>query len=143
MYNFDVFTNENDAEHNLKWPYIPDHPYRILIFGGSGSGKANALLNLIEEQNSDLLTAIDKIYLYDKVLNEQKYQTLTKKCEKAGIKHLDKSNPNAFIEYSNTMDDVYNNINGYDTLRKRKMLIMPDHMISHINTNKKFQVIFK
>ena len=73
----------------------------------------------------------------------EKYQTLIKKCEKAGIKHLDKSNPNAFIEYSSTMDDVYNNINGYDTLRKRKMLITPDHMISHINTNKKFQAIFK
>ena len=55
------FTNENKSEHNLKWPYIPDHPYRILIIGGSGSGKTNALLNLINNQPD-----IDKIYLYVK-----------------------------------------------------------------------------
>ena len=47
MINFDNYTNENKIEHNPKWPYIPDHPYRILILGGSGSGKTNALLNLI------------------------------------------------------------------------------------------------
>ena len=47
MINFDDYNNENKTEHNLKWPYIPDHPYRILIVGGSGSGKTNALLNLI------------------------------------------------------------------------------------------------
>ena len=50
MINFDEYTNENIIEHNLKWPYIPDHPYRILIIGGSGSGKTNALLNLINNQ---------------------------------------------------------------------------------------------
>ena len=47
MINFDNYTNENKIEHNLKWPYIPDHPYRTVIVGGSGSGKTNALLNLI------------------------------------------------------------------------------------------------
>ena len=52
--------------HNLKWPYIPDHPYKILIIGGSRSGKCNVLLNLIREQDSDEL--IDKIYLYAKDL---------------------------------------------------------------------------
>ena len=52
------FTNENDKEHNKKWPYIPDHPYRILIIGGSGSGKTNTLLNLISQQSD-----IGKIYL--------------------------------------------------------------------------------
>ena len=46
MINFDDYTNENKTEHNSNWPYIPDHPYRILIVGGSGSGKTNALLNL-------------------------------------------------------------------------------------------------
>ena len=51
MINSDSFTNENNKEHNEKWPYIPDHPYRILIIGGSGSGKTNALLNLINEQD--------------------------------------------------------------------------------------------
>ena len=39
--------NENKTEHNPKWSYIPDHPYRILVICGSGSGKINALLNLI------------------------------------------------------------------------------------------------
>ena len=59
MINFDDYTNENKVEHNLKWPYIPDPPYRILIVGGYGSAKTNALLNLI---NND----IDKIYLHTK-----------------------------------------------------------------------------
>ena len=57
-----------------KWPYILDHPYRILIIGGSGSWKTNALLNIIGEQDNDGL--IDKIYLYFKDLNEPKYQFL-------------------------------------------------------------------
>ena len=61
MINFDNFANENKIEHNPKWPYIPDHPYRIFVVGGSRSGKTNALLNLI---NSRL--DIDKIYLYAK-----------------------------------------------------------------------------
>ena len=51
LINFEYYTNENKIEHNLKWPYIPDHPYRILIIGSSGSGKTNALLNLIYMQN--------------------------------------------------------------------------------------------
>ena len=50
MINFDDYTNENIVEYNSNWPYIPDHPYRILIIGGSGSGKTNALLNLIKNQ---------------------------------------------------------------------------------------------
>ena len=50
MINFDGYTNGNKAEHDLKWLYIPDHPFRILIIGGSGSGKTNALLNLIYNQ---------------------------------------------------------------------------------------------
>ena len=51
MINLDSITNENNKKHNEKWPYIPDHPYRILIIGGSGSGKTNTLLNLINEQH--------------------------------------------------------------------------------------------
>ena len=47
MINFDNYTNENKVQDNPKWPYIPDHPYKVLIMRGSGSGKANALLNLI------------------------------------------------------------------------------------------------
>ena len=48
MLNLDDITNENNKEHNKNWPYIPDHPYRILIIGGSGSGITNVLLNLIK-----------------------------------------------------------------------------------------------
>ena len=50
MINFDEYTNENTIKHNPNWLYIPDHPYRILIIGGSGSGKTNALLNLIQNE---------------------------------------------------------------------------------------------
>ena len=116
MINFDDYVNENKTEHNKNWPYIPDHPYRILIIGGSGSGKTNALINLINEQND-----IDKIYLYARDLNEPKYKILIKKRKDAGIKHL--NDPNAFIECSNTMDDVYENILDYNSRRKRKILI--------------------
>ena len=59
MIDFDDYVNENKAQRNLKWPYNPDRPYRILIIGGSGSGKTNALLNLINNQ-----PGVDKIYLY-------------------------------------------------------------------------------
>ena len=67
MINFD----EYKKEHNPNWQYIPNHPYRILIIGGSGTGKANALLNLINNQLD-----IDKIYLYAKDPYEDKYQYL-------------------------------------------------------------------
>ena len=73
MINLDSITNENNKEHNEKWPYIPDHPYRILIIGGSGSGKTNALINLINEQDD-----IDKIYLCAKDLSKPNYKYLIK-----------------------------------------------------------------
>ena len=50
MTNFDDYANESKTNNNSKWPYIPDHPYRILIIGGSGSRKTNVLLNLINNQ---------------------------------------------------------------------------------------------
>ena len=62
----------NESNHSPHWPYIPDHPYRILIIGGSGSGKANVLLNLMKHQRSD----IGKTYLYVKHAFESKYQLL-------------------------------------------------------------------
>ena len=71
MLNLDTVTNENNKDHNKKWPYIPDQPYRMLIIGVSGTGKTNALLNLIKQQYTDNL--IDKIYLYTKDLGEPKY----------------------------------------------------------------------
>ena len=94
------------------------------------------MINLKNEQND-----IDKIYLYAKDLSEPKYEYLMKKREDAGIKHL--NNPNAFTECSNTMDDVYENINDYNLIRKRKKLIVFDDMIADIIGNKTFQVIIK
>ena len=136
MINLDSIMNENNEQHNEKWPYIPDHPYRILIIGGSGSGKTNTLLNLINEQKD-----IDKIYLYAKDLNESKYELLIKNRENSGIKHVNDSN--AFIECSNTMEEVYENIGNYNPNRKRKILIVFDDMIADIMTNKKFQSLIK
>ena len=92
MINFDNYTNENKTQHNPKWPNIPDHRYRILIIGGSGSGKTNALLSLINNQPD-----IDKVYLYVKDPYEPKYQYLIKKRENVGLKHL--NDPKAFIEH--------------------------------------------
>ena len=83
MIDLDNIVNNNNEKHNEKWPYIPDHPYRILIIDESGSGKTNTLLHLINEQKD-----IDKIYLYAKDLIESKYQYLIKNRETAGIKHL-------------------------------------------------------
>ena len=100
MINFDDYTDENKTEHNLKWPYIPDHPYRILIIRGSGSGKTNTLLNLINNQ-----PYFGKIYLYAKDPYGAKYQHLINKREKVGLHHYD--DPKAFIEYSNDMQDAY------------------------------------
>ena len=68
MINFDGYTNENKRKHNPNQPYIPDHPYRILIIGSSGSGKTNTLLNLLKNQSD-----IDKIYLFPKDPYEDKY----------------------------------------------------------------------
>ena len=136
MMNLDNIINKKSKEYNKKWPYIPDRPYRILIIGGSGSGKTNTLLNLINEQKD-----IDKIYLYAKDLSEPKYEYLIKNRENAGIKHVNDSN--AFIEYSNTMDDVYENIDDYNPSRKRKILIIFDDRIADIMKKKKLQSIIK
>ena len=134
MINFDDYANENMIEHNLNWPYIPDHLYRILIAGGSGSGKTSALLNLISNQPDT-----DKIYLYPKDPYETKYQYLIKKREKVGLDHFD--DPKAFVEYSNNMQDVYKNIEDYNSIKKRKVLIVFDDMIADMINNKKLNPI--
>ena len=134
MINFDDYTNENIIEHNLKRPYIPDHPYRILIIGGSGSVKTNALLNLINNQPD-----IDKIYLYAKDPYEKKYQYLINKSKKVGLNHF--NDPKAFIEYSNDMQDVHKNIEDYNPIKKRKMLIVFDDMIADMIDNNKLNPI--
>ena len=76
MINLDDVVKENMKQLNLNWPQIPDHPCRILIIGGSGSGKTNSLFNLINQQPD-----IDKIYLYAKDPYEAKYQLLINKIE--------------------------------------------------------------
>ena len=136
MINLDSIINEKNKEYNKNWPYIPDHPYKILIICGSGSGKTNTLFNLINGQKD-----INNIYLYAKGLSEPKYEYLIKNRENAGIKHVNDSN--AFIESSNTMDDVYKNIDDYNPSRKRKILIIFDDMIADIMRNKKFQSVIK
>ena len=110
--------------------YIPDHPYRILLVGGSGSGKTNALLNLINNQPN-----IDKIYLYAKDPYEAKYQYLINKREKVGENHFD--DPKVFIDYSHDMQDVYKNIEDYNPRKNRKVLIVFDDMIADMINNKK------
>ena len=136
MINLDSITNENHKEHNEKWLYIPNHLYRILIIRGSGSGKTKTLLNLINEQD-----AIGKTYLHVKDLSESKYEFFIKKREDVGINHF--NDPSAFIECSNIMDDIYENIDDYNPSRKRKILIAFDDMIADIVTNKKFHTIIK
>ena len=92
------------------------------MIGGSGSGKTNALLNLIKD------------------LSEPEYQFLIEKCENVGIKNL--SNLNAFIECSSTMDDVYKNIDEFNLNRKKKLIVFND-MVADIMSNKKFQAVVK
>ena len=134
MINFDDYDNENKTEHNKNWPYIPDRPYRILINGGSGSWKTNALLNLIENQPD-----IDKICLYAKDPYEAKYQYLINKKKGVDIDHF--NNPKAFIEYLNDMIDVYENIDYYNPNKENKILLVFDDMIADIVHNKKLNSI--
>ena len=113
MISFDDYTNENKIQHSPKWPYIPDHTYRLVIVGGSGTGKTNALLNLINNQPD-----IDKIYLFAKDPYEAKYQYLINKREKVGLDHF--NDPKAFMEYSNDKQDVYKNIEDCNPNKKVK-----------------------
>ena len=134
MFSLDAITIRNNKDDDKKWLY------RMLIIGSSGSGKTNAVLNLIQKQNNN--NPINQIYLYDKDLSEPKYQFLIERGESAAIKNY--NDPSAFIEYSNTMNDVYSNIHYYTPLpppQKKKILIVFDGMIAAIMTNKKFQAI--
>ena len=132
MINFDDYTNENEMQHNSKWLYIPDHPYRviriIILLSGSGSGKINKLLNLTNKQPD-----IDKINLYAKDQHENKYQILTKKSESIGLKRF--NDLKAFIEYSNDMQDV-KYIDKYNLSKKHKILIVFADMIADMINNK-------
>ena len=134
MVNVDNYVSENRTKHNRNWPYIPNHPYRMLIIGGSGSEKRKVLLNLIENQPD-----IDKIYLYTKDPYEAKYQYLINKREGVGIDHF--NDPKAFIEYSNDMHNVYKNIYDYNSDKENKLLIVFDDMIADMICNKKLNSI--
>ena len=130
MLNLDnIVSNKNtsSSEHN-NWPF------RMLIIGPSGSGKTNTLLHLIND-----LHPIDKIYLYAKDLHEPKYEYLINKRKQAGIKNL--NDPDAFIEYSDDMNDVLDDINNYNKNRDKKVLIVFDDMIADIEYNKNFKRI--
>ena len=137
MINFDDYINEKKTvqelrSHNFKWPYIPDWPYRILIIGGSASGKTNALLNLINNQPD-----ISKIYFYAKDPYETKYQFLINKSENAVLKYF--NDRKVFIEYSNDMQNVYKNIDECHADKERK--IVSGDMISDVVSNKKLNSI--
>ena len=134
MINFDDVTKENIKNNNRNWPQIPDHPYRILIIGGPGSGKTDLLFNVINQQPN-----IEKMYLYAKDPYEAKYECLIKKREDSRKKHLNDSK--VFIEYSNDMDDIYENIEEYNPNKKRKILIVFNDMIADMHINKKLNSI--
>ena len=130
MLNLDnIVSNKNENKDN-------NGPFRMLIIGPSGPGKTNTLVHLINNLNP-----IDKIYLYAKDLSEPKYEFLINKREQAGIKNL--NDPHAFIEYSNGMDDVLDDINNYNKNRDKKVIIVFDDMIADIEYNKNFKRMIK
>ena len=128
MINFDDYAKKIKTAQ-FKVAINPDHPFRILITGGSGSGKMNALLNLINNQPD-----IDEIYLYTNNPYEVKYQFLINKRKSTGLKHLNDSN--AFIEYSNDMQDVPKSIEKCNPGTKPKVLIVFNYMIADMINNK-------
>ena len=107
MLNLDNIVSNKNENKNNNWPF------RTLNKGPSGSSKTNTLLNLMNN-----LHPIDKIYLYTKDIQESKYEYLINKREQAGTKNLD--DPKAFIEYSDDMDDVLDDINSYNKNRDKK-----------------------
>ena len=128
-----TFDQSGEINHNPNLPYISDHLYRVLIIGASGSDKTNVLLNLIQNQRPD----IDKIQIYVKDPSESKYQLLIKGKEKVGIENF--KYPKSFIDYSQTIDDVYEDLEDYNPTKKRRVLIVFDDMIADMKSNKKVQ----
>ena len=128
-----MFIKENIKEHNPNGPESLYHPHRILIIGGSGSGKTKLLFNLISQQPD-----IDKIYLYANYPYEEKYQFLIDKRKSIGLKYFNYSK--AFIEYSYNMDNIYKNIEEYYPNKKRKILIVFDDMIAEMLSNIKLNL---
>ena len=129
MISVDDVTKENIKEHNPNWSQIPDQPERILITGGSESGKTNSLFNLISRQPD-----IDKICSYAKGEYGAKCQQLINKRENTRLKPLDDSK--AFIQYPNDMDDIYKNIEEQNPNEKHKILNLSYDMVVDILSNK-------
>ena len=102
-----------------------------MITGGSGSGKPNMLLNLIKHQRPN----IDKIQIYVKYPIESGYQLLINQREKVGLENL--KNPKTFIDYLQTIDGVYENLEDYNPTKKRRVLIVFDDMIAYMESNNK------
>ena len=130
MLNLDNIVSDKNENKDNNWPF------RMLIIGPSGSGKTNTLLHLINH-----LHPIDKIYLYAKDIHEPKYEYLINKREQAGIKNLD--GPKAFIEYSDDMGNLLDDINNHNKNRDKKVLIFFDDMIADIMRSKNFKSIIK
>ena len=127
-------TKEKIIEYNPIFPQIHEYSYIILLIGGPGSGKANSLFSLINQQPD-----IDKIYFYAKDPYRAKYQFLIRKSKDVETKHFNDSK--ATIEYSNDIDEVYKNIEEYNPNKKRKLLIVFDDMIADMLSNKKLNPI--
>ena len=123
-------------EHNPNWPETTDYPRRIVIVGGSESGKTIALFNLINHEPD-----IEKTLLYAKYPYEAKYQLLINKRKSTGLKYV--SDSKDFIGYPNDMDGIYKNIEEYNPKKKRKMLIIFDEMTADRLSNKKLNPIFR
>ena len=128
MLNLDYIISNKKENKDNHWLF------RMLLIGPSGSGKTNTSLHLINNFHP-----FDKIYLYAKDTDERKYQYLINKREQAGIKNL--NDPHTFIEYSNDMNDVLDDINNYNKNGDKKVLIIFDDMIADIMRSKKFKAI--
>ena len=128
MRKFDELVKTN---HNPNWPYILNNPYRILVLEGSRSDKINALMNLIKYQQPGIV----KIHLYIKNLFQSKYILLINGGQKPQARKWKDSK--AFIDYWQTMDDVYENLEDYNPEKKRKLLIVFDDITADLEANKK------
>ena len=116
MLNFDYITRENIKEQNPNWPHVPAYPYRMLLIGGSGCGKAKALLYLISHQPD-----VDKIFSKIKDPYKAKYQLLIRKCKDIVLKQCNDSR--AFIKYSNDMDE------NHEKLKKAIQITDAKHLL--------------
>ena len=113
--------------HNLNWSYIPDNLYRILTTGGSGSGKPNVLFILTKSICTSKIHSNQSI---NYLLTEEKKQELK-----------NQKNPKAFIEYSQTNDDIYENLEDHNPMKKRKVLILFDNVIVDMESNKQLSPV--